>query len=85
MTYKTKAVRKAARWAKKGSKGLHAYRWFKQLVHTQGWVHAVAMVKDAEKAPSFYGYDGNPNVMGVVVWSETSYNRDWMASSRWDY
>ena len=82
MQYKTKAVRKAARWARRGKltgivKKFRQHLWFRELVHTYGTVHACRMTADALKAPSFAGHHSVGH-SSVVVWTETNYGNDWM-------
>lgn len=82
--YKTKAVRKAERWAKRPTSNtlLKEYEcalWYIQLVCHHGIAHANVMVADAKKAPSFRGNWYWAGCNGVVVHTETRYASDWRA------
>lgn len=80
--YKTKAVRKAARWAKRTTSNalLREYEgapWYNQLILHYGIAHANRMVADAKTVSSFIGdwYVGGCG--GVVLHLETKYTKDW--------
>lgn len=78
---KTKAQRKAARWARKAARRatLNKYsdhHWFRELVASHGLNKARLMAADAEKVNSFAPYKGS-NHSSVIIWSETSYWDDW--------
>lgn len=78
---KTKAQRKAARWARKEAlkrvQNQYGKRlWFRELVASHGTRTASRMALDAETRPSFEDTD-NCCHGGVVMWSETKYADRW--------
>lgn len=80
--YKTKAVRKAERWARRGVltstvKKFRSHLWFRQLVKAHGIIHAVRMTHDAQRSGSSWCPLTNLSCGSVVLWSATRYFDDW--------
>ena len=74
---KTKAQRKAARWARNRVQNQYGKRlWFRELVASHGTRIACRMALDAETCPSFTAKDDCCHG-GVVMWSETKYKARW--------
>lgn len=84
--YKTKAVRKAARWAKRlaSTEIIKEYAgalWYNQLIHHHGIAHANVMVADAKTVPSFIGVWYRGSCGGVVLHTQTKYKEYWRAAA----